>query len=161
MASGIGGSSGAPSAVHVRSSTRGSSTISRTRAIAAALLSPGSRRKLTMARARPGSTLSLVPACTTVSAVVVRTIAAELGSSVSERATTGDSSQRLASAMRWPKGMRGASVTSMSRGAPSSCAGKGFACRRSSARASTPIAICDGGREEWPGSPAARSSSDR
>ena len=103
--------------------TSGSSIVRCTWAITSATLSPGSRRKLTIAVAVPGIALSLLLPCSIVGAVVVRIIALVALSPASSESTSGFVSHRLAKAARWPTGIAGASVVNMPSAAPSRRAG--------------------------------------
>src|SRR5437762_2716462 len=71
------------------------------------LLSPGRIRKFTSARADDGSTFSLTPACSTVGAVVVRSIAFPWGVAPNFRARSPPSSQRFAMTSRGPNDISG------------------------------------------------------
>ena len=76
-----------------------------------------------MASARPGSTLSLLPAWMTVSAVVVRSMALELADASSCFCTSGPNSHRLDSATRLKPCISGASVWNISCATPRMPAG--------------------------------------
>src|SRR6476659_8462472 len=77
-----------------------SSTTWRTRSATLATVSPGRMRRFTSARAAGASTFSLMPAWSTVGAIVVRTAAAVEGAEVRARSTTGRNNQRLANSTR-------------------------------------------------------------
>src|SRR6478752_9275601 len=72
----------------------------RTWSVTLAWVSPGIRRKLTVASALPGSTLSLSPALKMVSAVVVRTVASAGPVFATWRRNSGLNSQRFDSTTR-------------------------------------------------------------
>ncbi len=137
---------------------RSSATTWRTCVSTLSMRSPGRMRKLTTARAFDGSTFSFTPDRKIVGAVVVRTRAFVVGVFSSERTTRGSKSQRFESITRLPNGMWGASACISRRGAPRRRAGIGWRWRRSIAAARSPIAVSGGGRDEWPPSVSATSS---
>ena len=124
-----------------------------------AWLSPGIRRKLTLAAALPGSTLSLSPALKIVSAVVVRIIASVGPVFANSRSSSGLNSQRLDSTTRLKPRISGASVSNISAAAPLICIGRRCSSSRVSAALIMPIAVSRGGIEEWPGVACAVSTS--
>ncbi len=124
--------------------------------VSAARLSPGSRRKLTVASARPGSTFSLLPALTMVSAVVVRSIALVVAPASSCFFTRGANSHRLDSATRDKPLISGASVSNIWRATPEISAGNWRSSSRVSAWLIIAIVLVPaaGGIDEWPGVPS-------
>ena len=86
---------------------RESCTARRTCSTTPSTLSPGRIRKFTSARADDGSTFSLTPACSTVGAVVVRSIAFPWGVAPNFRARSPPSSQRFAMTSRGPNDISG------------------------------------------------------
>ena len=120
---------------------------------------PGIRRKLTVASAWPGSTLSLSPALKMVKAVVVRTVASVGPLLANSRSSSGLNSQRLDSATRLTPFISGAKVANISATVPQICSGSLLSSSRASAAAIMPIAVSRGGIEEWPGVASACSTS--
>jgi len=98
------GDGSAPTLSSGSTTIRESAMTSRTRAVTVAMVSPGRIRKFTTAVASGGSTLSLTPAESRVGAMVVWSSAAPSGDLRIIALTSGPVSQRLARAMRWPKG---------------------------------------------------------
>lgn len=95
--------------------------------------------------------MSLLPARTTVSAVVVRSMALLLVPFSSWPRTSGPNSHRLDSATRLKPFISGASVANISPATPPMAAGIGFASSFANAVLMLPMALCAGGIEEWPG----------
>ena len=89
-----------------------------------AWVSPGIRRKLTVASALPGSTLSLSPALKMVSAVVVRTMASVGPVFSNSRSNSGLNSQRFDSTTRLKPAISGAIVSNISATVPRICIGR-------------------------------------
>src|SRR3954469_6244746 len=96
-------------------STRESFTISLIRCVTHFTLSPGIRRKFTTAVAVDGTTLSLIPPDTIVTAVVVRTTALPAGIRDIPARTTGSKSHRFAMTNRREYGISGPTVLNMAR----------------------------------------------
>ena len=86
---------------------RESCTTRRTCSSTLPTLSPGRMRKFTSARADEGRTFSFTPACKTVGAVVVRSIALPCGVAPNLPASTPPNSQRFAITSRAPNDISG------------------------------------------------------
>ena len=119
-------------------------------------------RKLTVASARPGSTFSLLPALTMVSAVVVRSSALVLAAPSSCFCTNGPNSHRLDSATLEKPPISGARVSNISAATPRMPPGSCSSSSRLSAALSMAMALVPfgGGMDECPGVADRRSTTD-
>jgi hypothetical protein len=117
-------------------------------------------RKLITARARAGSTFDFTPPWKIVAAVVVRRPALAEGTRARPRSTSGAKSHRLARARRAAKDIS-RPTTSRRRHIDCGRVGSGWSSTRFTAAARIPMAVCAGGIEEWPPSPATSSSTSR
>ena len=149
----VGILNGASLALMTSMSSVSSSRISRTRSTTAPLVSPGTIRKFATAQASRGRMLVFVPAPAIVTAVVVRSTAATVGSA-SSRPRAIQEKGGVRRARRCPRGRCGASASTIASQTPPGITGIGFASRASTARESRPIAPLGGGMLEWP--PGAR-----
>ena len=111
-------------------------------------MSLGCTRCCTIAFADPGTTLCLLPAWNTVSAVVVRTSVDVLCLAASTRRSKGPNSHRLLTSSFMPNVKPGRSAVNMLFAGPSRVAGSGWRSSLLTALARMPTADSNSGAEE-------------